>query len=228
MAAKNYKVLNYLNDVDENSVVLAKVIRKWMNHIIDKPLAILSMDLILEDEEGNRIHASIPKQIMNSFEKKIDEFKNVENSKKLTFTRTTEVKFYYDSTESIHVLNFTTIEDLLSESISIDTCIDDVSVQDITKINGKLAKRLKINQYDNNDNKISMTLWDAYAISLRSFVDRNQGNAPVIIVLQFAMYKHYDGEPGVCNALSITKLFINEGIGEIEEFQKRFKPMFNF
>ncbi|XP_076954634.1 uncharacterized protein LOC143629173 [Bidens hawaiensis] len=97
---------------------------------------------------------------------------------------------------------------------------DDIYVEDITNINGKPAKILKMKLYDSNDNSINMTLWDAYAMSVQSYVEKNPQQTAIIIVLQFATY--YDEEPGVYNALSITKLFINEEIAKIVEFKKKF------
>ncbi|XP_076950657.1 uncharacterized protein LOC143623699 [Bidens hawaiensis] len=171
MDTKNLKMLNDLSDANDKSILLVRVVRKWINQIPDRPLAIISMDLILEDKEGNRVHASILNKFISCFDKKIneyscyqiskanfasysDKFKYVENSHKLNFTKKTDVKLCDEFGGTFNAFKFTTIDDLLSEKILADTYIDvigiikdDVFVHDIIKRNGKPAKKLPINVY---------------------------------------------------------------------------------
>ncbi|XP_076888556.1 uncharacterized protein LOC143539014 [Bidens hawaiensis] len=177
--------------------------------------------------QRNRVHASILNKFISFFDKKINEyscyqiskasfasysnnFKYVKNTHKVIFSKNTDVKLCDEFGGSFHAFNFITIDDLLFEKIRADTCIDvigiiknDVFVQDITKRNGKPAKKLPIDLYGSN----------------------NPEEAPVVVILQFATYKPYDGVPGISNALSITKLIINEEIPEIVEFKKSLLPM---
>lgn len=90
--------------------------------------------------QGNRVHASILNKFISSFEKKINEysyyqiskasfisysdnFKYVENTHKVKFSRNTDVKLCDEFGGSLHAFNFTSIDDLLSEKIPADTCI---------------------------------------------------------------------------------------------------------
>ncbi|XP_076884736.1 uncharacterized protein LOC143534011 [Bidens hawaiensis] len=224
MDTKNLKMLNDLSDANDKSVLLVRVVRKWINHILDRPLAIISMDLILEDKEGNRVHASILKKFISCFDKKINEYNCYEISK-ASFAS-------YSNNFNFHAFNFTTIDDLLCGKIPANKCIDvigiikdDVFVQDITKKSGKPAKKLPIDLHGSNGSKIGMTLWDSYAVNVRSYIENNPKEAPVVVILQFATYKPYNGAPGISNALGITKLIINEELPEIVEFKKRLLQM---
>ncbi|XP_076908505.1 uncharacterized protein LOC143565410 [Bidens hawaiensis] len=205
--------------------------------------------LIERECKENRVHASILKKFISCFDKKINEyncyeiskasfasysnnFKYVENTHKVIFSKNTDVKLCDEFGGSFHAFNFTTIDDLLCGKIPANKCIDviriikdDVFVQDITKKSGKPAKKLPIDLHGSNGSKIGMTLWDSYAVNVRSYIENNPKEAPVVVILQFATYKPYDGAPGISNALGITKLIINEELPEIVEFKKRLLQM---
>ncbi|XP_076911124.1 uncharacterized protein LOC143568996 [Bidens hawaiensis] len=140
MDTKNFKMLNDLGDANDKSVMLVRVLRKRINHVLDKPLIVISLDFILQDEEGNKVHASISKQLINSFDNKIKEsscykiskvsfvayadlYKYVKNSHSVNFSKTTDVKLCDDFVGEINAFNITPIDTLLSGTIAADTCI---------------------------------------------------------------------------------------------------------
>ncbi|XP_076916970.1 uncharacterized protein LOC143576812 [Bidens hawaiensis] len=139
MDTKKFTMLNDLGDANEKSVLLVRVLRKWINHVLDKPLFIISLDLILQDEEGNKVHASIPKKFISYFDNKIketcwykiskasfeayaDRFKYVENSHRVNLSKTTDVRLCDDFVADIHIFKFTDIDMLLARAIVADTC----------------------------------------------------------------------------------------------------------
>ncbi|XP_076944879.1 replication protein A 70 kDa DNA-binding subunit C-like [Bidens hawaiensis] len=226
MDTKNFKMLNDLGDANEKSVMLVRVLRKWINHVLDKPLIVISLDFILQDEEGNKVHASIPKQLINSFDNKIKE------SSWVNFSKTTDVKLCDDFVGEINAFNITPIDTLLSGTIAADTCIDVIGIiqdngkfRDIIKKIGIPAKLLEIDLYGSNGNKISVTLWNSYATQILSYIEQNPQEAPMVVILHFAVYKPFYGEPCISNANGVTKLILNQEIPEIVDFKNSLVQM---
>ncbi|XP_076947158.1 uncharacterized protein LOC143618997 [Bidens hawaiensis] len=215
MDTKKFMMLNDLGDANEKSVLLVRVLRKCINHVLDKPLFIISLDLILQDEEGNKVHASIPKKFISYFDNKIketcrykiskasfgayaDRFKYVENSHRVNLSKTTDVRLCDDFVADIHTFKFTDIDTLLAGAIVADTCTDVIGIikdngyaKDITKKNGTTAKLLEIDLYGSNGNKIG--------VGIRI--------------------------PCISNANGVTKLIINQEIPEIVDFKNSLVQM---
>ncbi|XP_076927471.1 uncharacterized protein LOC143591033 [Bidens hawaiensis] len=247
MDTKKFTMLNDLGDANEKSVLLVRVLRKWINHVLDKPLFIISLDLILQDEEvrlnynynsyftfrikkmiicvfflflflrGNKVHASIPKKFISYFDNKIketcwykiskasfgayaDRFKYVENSHRVNLSKTTDVRLCDDFFADIHTFKFRDIDTLLAGAIAADTCTDVIGIikdngyaKDITKKNDTTAKLLEIDLYGSNGNKIGVSLWNSYATQILSYIEQNPQEAPVVVILHFAVYKLFNG-----------------------------------
>ncbi|GKC22095.1 replication protein A 70 kDa DNA-binding subunit B, partial [Tanacetum coccineum] len=65
-----------MSDIDpmmDEVKVLVRFIRKWFNHPQGKPNIKWSLEMVLQDQLGNRIHASVMKDCMKKFEPIIDE-----------------------------------------------------------------------------------------------------------------------------------------------------------
>ncbi|XP_076914898.1 uncharacterized protein LOC143574058 [Bidens hawaiensis] len=241
MDTKKFTMLNDLGDANDKSVMLVKVLRKWINHVLNKPLFIISLDLILQDEEGNKVHASIPKKFISYFDNKIKEtcwykisiasfgayanrYKYVENSHRVNLSKTTDVKLCDGFLGDIHAFNFTNIDTLLTGAACIDVIgiiKDNGYARDITKKSVTTAKLLEIDLYGSNGNKISITLWNSYATQILSYIEQNPQEAPVVVILNFAVYRPFNGIPSISNANGVTKLIINQEIPDIVDFKNR-------
>ncbi|XP_076889147.1 uncharacterized protein LOC143539831 [Bidens hawaiensis] len=147
------------------------------------------MDLILEDKEENRVHASILKKFISCFGKKINEYSCYEISK-------ASFASYSD--------NFKYVENNHKMLLEL------LKMMSLFKISQREAenqqKKLPIDLHGSNGSKIGITLWDSYVVNVRSYIENNPKEAPMVVILQFATYKPYGGVPGISNALSITNL----------------------
>ncbi|XP_076955049.1 uncharacterized protein LOC143629744 [Bidens hawaiensis] len=216
MDTKKFTMLNDLGDANEKSVLL-----------------------------GNKVHASIPKKFISYFDNKIketcwykiskasfgayaDRFKYVENSHRVNLSKTTDVRLCDDFVADIHTFKFTDIDTLLAGAIAADTCTDVIGIikdngyaKYITKKNGTTAKLLGIDLYGSNGNKIGVSLWNSYATQILSYIEQNPQEAPVVVILHFAVYKPFNGISCISNANGVTKLIINQEIPEIVDFKNR-------
>ncbi|XP_076904275.1 uncharacterized protein LOC143559647 [Bidens hawaiensis] len=167
-----------------------------------------------------------------SFGAYADRFKYVENSHRVNLSKTTDVRLCDDFVADIHTFKFTDIDTLLTGAIAADTCTDVIGIikdngyaKDITKKSGTTAKLLEIDLYGSNGNKISVSLWNSYATQILSYIEQNPQEAPVVVILHFAVYKPFNGIPCISNANGVTKLIINQEIPEIVDFKNSLVQM---
>ncbi|KAJ0536360.1 putative replication protein A, OB [Helianthus annuus] len=88
--------------------------------------------------------------------------------------------------------------------------------------NGKEEKKLTFMLEDLSHKQIYVTLWDEYAEQILEFERNNKDEKNVVIVLQFAKYRFWQGFVYVSNMYTVTRVFINKDIDEINQFKKSF------
>ncbi|PWA71499.1 hypothetical protein CTI12_AA280320 [Artemisia annua] len=70
------QVITALSDIDpmlDDAKILVRVVRIWKAHPLTRPNEIWSLEVLFQDEQGNRIQASIKKADMNKFQAILDE-----------------------------------------------------------------------------------------------------------------------------------------------------------
>ncbi|XP_022023928.1 uncharacterized protein LOC110924201 [Helianthus annuus] len=72
------------------------------------------------------------------------------------------------------------------------------------------------------DQKISVTLWENYAITLLNYMNDKNRPAHVVIVVHFGTVNIYQGKVGLTNMFEASRVFINYDIHEIKEFKDRY------
>uniref|UniRef100_A0A0E0KC42 Replication protein A 70 kDa DNA-binding subunit B/D first OB fold domain-containing protein n=1 Tax=Oryza punctata TaxID=4537 RepID=A0A0E0KC42_ORYPU len=175
-----YKKLSELTTRGQTWNIKVKVMRLW-DSVDSATNELLSLDMILMDEHGDAIHASIWKNLIDNYKTQINEssvyvfnnFKVQESHKnhpvcndlKITFMYNTKVKQVKESAESFPEYNF--------DFASIDTLQDrankDQHLSEIREIELLLLGR----------HKIKLTLWGQLALY---FSEDIIGNQTVVIV----------------------------------------------
>ncbi|GKC60761.1 replication protein A 70 kDa DNA-binding subunit B, partial [Tanacetum coccineum] len=87
--------------------------------------------------------------------------------------------------------------------------------------NGKSGKKKPLTLVDHEGNELKCTLWSAFAQQFNDFLNTCSDHGKIIVVLQLAMMKIWDGNMCVQNGYHATKLFFFDGTQPIvkEEFQ---------
>ncbi|XP_022003500.1 uncharacterized protein LOC110900954 [Helianthus annuus] len=75
---------------------------------------------------------------------------------------------------------------------------------------------------DLEDQKISVTLWENYAITLSNYMNDKNRPAHVVILVHFGTVNIYQGKVGLTNMFEASRVFINSDIHEIKEFKDRY------
>jgi hypothetical protein len=64
-------------------------------------------------------------------------------------------------------------------------------------------------------------LWEGYAEQMYNFISNHKTNDAIIIVLQFAKAKNWQGNITLSNTMYASRLFVNPDIPEVKDFVKR-------
>ncbi|GJQ95661.1 replication protein A 70 kDa DNA-binding subunit B-like protein [Tanacetum coccineum] len=198
------------------------------------------LDMILMDEKGRKIQATIKKMLIPNFEMLLQEgsiiilskfgiaenngkYPVIKHQYKLNFYRNTIVKKSLDFQGPVFGFHFVSFDNILNNEAGFDFSVDVighfVECGDINVFSriGKESKRISL-QLENVEYKISCTLWDNHAQDFATFVSTTEGF--VIIIIQFRKVHLWNGNPTVQNALFSTRLFLNEDVEEINEFKR--------
>ncbi|GKC26564.1 nucleic acid-binding, OB-fold, replication protein A, OB domain protein [Tanacetum coccineum] len=224
-------LLTELTPFKDDWHIKVRIIKLWKLPSYKNPMETFRIELILLDEEGNKIQATVKNTCVKNHEKSlgqdmclyISEFGVTDNDEKDTFVvkhpykinfyRTTRVKKCDDFSGPVYGFNFKPFTDLLQEK------------KDSTFAYGRKKEELKrfirIEMQDTMGNKLqNVTLWGAYADQLDEYMGDRSAFGHVVIIIQFAKHKIYREKPNVSNMFNATNLFINADIPEINSFKK--------
>ncbi|XP_021995363.2 uncharacterized protein LOC110892512 [Helianthus annuus] len=95
-------------------------------------------------------------------------------------------------------------------------------IEDANRKDGSKTKRMTITLKDLEDQKISVTLWKNYAITLSNYMNDKNRPAHVVILVHFGTVNIYQGKVGLTNMFEASRVFINSDIHEIKEFKDRY------
>ncbi|XP_049365204.1 uncharacterized protein LOC125830030 [Solanum verrucosum] len=154
-----------------------RVIRLWIVPDKFKPEIPYSLEMILQDEKGDRIHASIGKTLIKHFREilyelgvfrmnyfvitpNIMKFKTTTHKHKLNFTVTTNVKEIQDPSFHMDIFNIRTFDKL-----TIHHNVDETELLDVIGHVSSYQPIQQIKQGDNNSYFINIVLEDDKLIS---------------------------------------------------------------
>ncbi|CAI9303699.1 unnamed protein product [Lactuca saligna] len=205
---------------------------------------IWSIELILVDEQGSKIQASVPKKFLYRFKKilkdgksyyitspsfaslKPNTFMLIPQDQKLTFVQETVVKECTQFSGPKFGFSFVDFQSVLSmvhpQNLSLDVIGLVVAVGEMTRENTEKSKH-KIHIHIQNENglEIRLVLWGDYAYQMQEYIQDNPHNLQIIVILQFAQINVWRDRPSVNTYYTSSRLFINSDIDEISVFKKR-------
>ncbi|GJS19002.1 replication protein A 70 kDa DNA-binding subunit B [Tanacetum coccineum] len=176
------------------------------------------MEMILMDEQNNKLQASVRMKLVNKFKHQLEEGSAV------------TLQCY--SLGSVHGFDFRPFNTITGLRVEEDgqfgmnvVAYDDLDNYDK---NGKAGKKKPLALIDVEGNELRCTLWGVFAEQFCDFLNACNDHGKIILVLQLAMMKFWDGKMCVQNGYNGSKLFfhngkesvINDDLNDIEEFRK--------
>ncbi|XP_045810713.1 replication protein A 70 kDa DNA-binding subunit B-like [Trifolium pratense] len=220
--------------------VKVRVIRVWevpnfLNHDQTN-----SIEMVLIDEKGGKIHATIRKQLLYLFKLKIMEGQTY----KLSYLavapssgsyRTTlhPYKFFFQMKTKVQIcegdsipkfgLSFSNISDVLSHTVDYDYLVDvlgimtGISVEREYIKDGRVTKMIVMELTDKSG-KCEVALFGDYVDILQKKMENTSEGLPVVAV-QFAKLKIFRDKVSLQNVMNTTQIFINPDIPEAVELK---------
>ncbi|CAO2825102.1 unnamed protein product [Amaranthus hypochondriacus] len=196
--------------------------------------------MILMDEENTTIKATI-KYNYDKHAPKVKEgglyfiqrfpiykndtdYKVTNHNYKIFFHATTAVTVIEDINFPTSCFNFVGFEKLKSPSYDLTFLCDVigqvVGFSDVDMHSHK--KTLTLDLCDEKDNHMTCKLWEGYAEQIYNFISNHKTNDAIIIVIQFAKAKVWQGHITLSNTMYASRLFVNPDFPEVKEFIERF------
>nr|XP_043633556.1 uncharacterized protein LOC122604753 [Erigeron canadensis] len=184
--------------------------------------------MVLVDEQGTRIQATVKRNLIGQFDALLQEggvrvlskFGVAENSGrllltrhpcKLNFYRHTTVRMSNDWTGPAQSFQLRSFNDILardSEAAYSFACLPYVG--------------LTHSLFPTRGTKLMGALWDEHANKLDAFLaDPHRSDTRVIMLLQFAKLGEWANEPQISNSMFGSKILINEDLPTFAEFKDR-------
>ncbi|KAK2365495.1 DWNN domain, a CCHC-type zinc finger [Trifolium repens] len=238
---------NLANATNENSIKV-RFARMWDNMNVRKQNEMISIDMVLIDEESNYIHASLPKKFAPKFRKKnlqegkiyvVKQFEVLANKKSYAVVKNNSsmLQFNDDTTYSevedddsilLHVFEFVKyahLESRIDKHVLTDIIgvIVDVNPIEERKVPGGKVDMLSIRLKDISGNIINVTLWGRHATIFEDTLKGNLCDAPDpnVAVITSTTSKRYQGDLSL-NSSSSTKIYVNIDIPEAAELIQSF------
>ncbi|CAH1445281.1 unnamed protein product [Lactuca virosa] len=196
-----------IDSIKDNFTIKVRIIRLWTQKSKFDANDTYSIEMILMDEEGRKIHASCLKKWFPKFQRYLKEdaslyirkpnvapntsnFNFADPDRKLTLNPDTTLKECENFSGSAHGFAFVDFHTILSNNILESNSIG-------------------------WDTKLKVTLWGHNAYYMHDFLANNNNLAPIVVIVQFVKVKFINGRPFTSTYFDVSRLFINNDIDEI-------------
>ncbi|CAH1445070.1 unnamed protein product [Lactuca virosa] len=239
-----------INASKESWNIRVKVVMLWKPTYINNPNMVASLDMILIDQEGSRIQATIKKNLIPVFESLFDEgavreisnfamasneseYMLVPHKHKINFYKTTKVRVSTDFVDTVDPYHFISFPDLLARNfdtrVAFDFLGEVVSTDPMRVIveYGREKRLMNLVAQDLSGTRIAVALWGGFAMKLNTYISQhNNETAPVIILLRLAKIKIWGGKYFLQQIIiSTSKLHINDDMPQILEFKSNLNAL---
>ncbi|XP_075078433.1 replication protein A 70 kDa DNA-binding subunit B-like isoform X1 [Nicotiana tabacum] len=203
-----------------------------------------SIELVLQDSKGDRIHGTIGKYVLKFFRNKIHELRlyrmnyfvvgpnnlklrTTTHKLKLTFTQKTFVEETNDPSFHMNIFNLRPFHQLKNEHDVDETELLDVVGQVVTYEDVKTYNQgddqsflINVVLEDDQRNRIMATLWSELVDQIQHHLNES-ADEPVIVVFQHMKPQKYRGNYSVRSCWYQTKIWINSTLPQSIEFKSR-------
>ncbi|PNX85493.1 replication factor A protein, partial [Trifolium pratense] len=220
--------------------IKVRVLRIWKTSSFLNPSDVNSIEMVLVDEKGGKIHASVRKQFLYMFESKIEEgqvyqmsyfsvvpqtgfYRTTLHPYKLLFQIKTKVVAVKSSDISHHGLTLTSLAEVCSHVHDYEFLVDvmgllsGISAEREYVRDGNVTKMVVIELTDASG-KCECALFGDYVDELNKKLGKTSGGLPVVVI-QFAKVKIFRDQASIQNVINTTKIFVNPDIPEADAFK---------
>ncbi|XP_076933760.1 uncharacterized protein LOC143599764, partial [Bidens hawaiensis] len=198
----NITYLNEVNNSKDPSTIKVRIIRLWENRDFKPPHDLWTMEMVLVDEKGNKMRASMLRKIFLKFGIKV------------------KLNPFAFSFESFADLNASKFEEY--QTVDIIGCVTHWKPISYFGNKGPNDVEMTLILKDEFKRAINATLFADYAKEMDAYIKQYLDAYNVVIVLQFGKFGIYKKAPQVSNNYFVSKLFINEDVPAINVFKQRF------
>ncbi|KAK1424373.1 hypothetical protein QVD17_19702 [Tagetes erecta] len=239
--------ITMLNNIDvrvAEFTINIRIIRLWRKKSHQNLNLTYSIEMIVIDEEGTRMHFNCLSKFFSRFETFLKEgacvkvtcpkviknnntFKYVSNPHRLTMHYNTKIVRSVKTFGTCYGFSFTDFKSINdrtapeTHTIDIIGSIIKIHEKNTSEKNGKQYERRTVELQDLEDNIIYMTLWDNYENQLIKYTSNVPTGTKIIVILQFGKLQWFGGKNNVNTTYDITRLLINDDIQEISTFKNR-------
>ncbi|XP_045814710.1 uncharacterized protein LOC123921661 [Trifolium pratense] len=218
-----------------------RVLRMWPVHSFMSPGEVNGLEMVLIDEKGGKIHASIRKQLLYLFDKKINEgdvyklshfavapsvggYRPTLHPYKLVFQMKTKVQICDGPDIPSFGFNFTDLDVVSSYTADFGFLLDVMGV--MTGIStereylrdDKLVKMIVLELTDQSG-KCECALFGDYVDELQRLIGNSSKGLPVVVI-QFAKIKIFREKASLQNVMKTTRIFVDPKTEEAEALKK--------
>ncbi|KAK2455293.1 replication protein A 70 kDa DNA-binding subunit E [Trifolium repens] len=221
--------------------VKVKIIRLWQVSDFNRSALPFSIEMVLLDANGDRIHATVKKTLIYKFKDQILEgkiyalqnvgvsnnggaYRTTRHPYKMNFLFNTFVQRISNFDISKSPFHFVPISEIVGGSYDTDYLCDVMGVltgvgqeREVTNQNGSTTK-LNVIALEANGSKIQCTLFGNYVDELNAFLGAGDCNNAVVI-LQFAKAKNFQDKIHIQNCMNCSLLIFNSSCAESVAFK---------
>ncbi|KAD3640372.1 hypothetical protein E3N88_29595 [Mikania micrantha] len=244
MAERNIIFLNQLDASKKDIVIKVRIMKIWKLPSFKIPNATHSIEMILMDEEGTKIQATVPHNYFVKIERflvekdclligrpvigdNISNYRIIDHPRKLFLDFQTHVSKCNEFNGSYHGFTFISFDLLRSNVVPNESTVDVLGFvytyfpmhDHKTKV-GKMSKKMNLQIRDLESRSIFVTLWESYAEKMSKFLSKKHEDDTAVMILQFGRFTFSEGRAYVSSSFQGSHLYINEDMEEIKDFKK--------
>ncbi|KAH6762437.1 hypothetical protein C2S52_019870 [Perilla frutescens var. hirtella] len=242
--ASMFSLLKYIHDDSSSWACNLRVIRTYQVPEFGSPNQPKSLEVIFHDSDGDRIHATIRRELMGDYVTFLREghlyhvenfvvadnrmkYKTTLHRKKIIFIKKTIVNVHSDKTFPYFMYNFRSFSDICASEDSDNSVLFDVIGSVVSMkppenkvVNGRPTRLMDFVLEDAEQRQMMGTMWGDEIDQLSSCANVG-GLNPDVVIIQFCRATFYRGEAKICNTFHVTKLIMDKEIDKIIEFKIR-------
>ncbi|XLR21886.1 replication protein A 70 kDa DNA-binding subunit A-like [Arachis hypogaea] len=204
-----------------------------------------SIEMVLQDNKGDRIYSTVPRALVQKWTPILHEFQMytmtnftvVDNKTKtkngvsryvLTFSHRTKVTHVEVPTFPLQAFRFRSFVDLQNAAMLGDADMFDIigevvgkeEPRDLITSKGRETKRLVVILQDLDNNRMSCTLFGDLVDQIVPHLQEERVE-PLIVVMQYFKVSRWNGKTSVQSNFAISKVHINLDLEEVNFFKTR-------
>ncbi|XP_028766522.1 replication protein A 70 kDa DNA-binding subunit A-like [Neltuma alba] len=235
-----------INPCRQNWKIKVRVVRLWTMPGCYSHEEISSLEMILRDEDGDNIHATVKTAFLRRHRKNFEEgkiylvsyfyvspntgsYRTTDHPYRANFIFSTSVRPYADDGKINNFgFAFRSFSEILSNQFDDRYLIDVIGLltgvgeKEECNVNGRTQFRLDVELMDEGKEKLECTLSGDFTNEVLQHVSRVHTGSTIIII-QLCKVREFKGKRKVSNSMYSSRLLIHPTIQEVQEFVQKLK-----